>query len=98
MFQQIYNTSHSFCFFITDELITAETKITGEDLVRYLTTLIFLPNYAKYQGQYLILITDIFETDAELNIFKDGFYDELRKQGVENALIEVLSNEFSKRR
>jgi len=93
LFQQLYNTPHHFCFILTKEL-TGGDNIDIEELVHFLLTLLFLPNYIRYKGSCLLLLEGNIDTFAALNAFRDELSEELNKQVTKEVIIDFLDATF----
>ncbi|MES1220823.1 MAG: hypothetical protein ABUT20_35310 [Bacteroidota bacterium] len=96
-FEQLYQSPRQFCFAISAPIIRDNEKSMSEEFISFLTTSLFLPTYLKHKLDYLLLLSDDFETGAELDAFKNKLAKELSMQGIKEIVIEsVNENQFSK--
>src|SRR6185295_4469308 len=93
LFEYLYRSDHKFCFLIGSEV--AELSQEGmEILVNLVTSFLFLPNYIKHNGNYVLLLDNCSKT-AESKAFKERLKQTLQKQVVtEISIVDINKDQL----
>lgn len=91
LFQQLHNTEHLFCFTIHPGLVDLHRGLSKQSLVHHLTTFLFLPNYFRFKGKFVIIVEGKIDSDAFEHRLKSDLTTELGKQGIDNIVFVALS-------
>jgi hypothetical protein len=89
MFQILSRSKHRFCFCIPATL-THYPKFIREEVTQALIRLIFLPNYVRINQKHVFFSEKASEENKAFEAPKKEFYSGLRKQGINEFIVETL--------
>ena len=89
IFQTLLRSKHQFCLYIPFELTRYRTLIK-EEIIQTIIRLLFLPNYVRINQQHVFFIEKVREEDKTFDGLKAEFYSELRKQGINDFIVEAI--------
>jgi len=93
LFECLYRSDHKFCFLIRSDNIDPSQE-GMEALVNLVTSFLFLPNYIKYNGNYLLLLDNRLMT-VEFTVSKERLKQTLQKQVVsEISVVDINSDQL----
>jgi hypothetical protein len=93
LFECLYRSDHKFCFLIGPD--NSDLSQEGmEVLVNLVTSFLFLPNYIKHNGSYVLLLNKCVKT-LESKIFKERLKQNLQKQVVtEISIVDINTDQL----
>lgn len=95
VFQTLSKSKTRFCFYIPFQLTRDSHKFFQEETFRHLIRLLFLPNSLRV-GHKVVFFTEKLGTESKgFEDFKKKFFSELRKQGINEFIVEALNREGS---
>ena len=90
LFQLLMNSKNTFCFCITKKFVEYNIKFIKEEVIQNLIRLLFLPNYMRLNGSFVFFIE---QENEKLHSVKEIFFDQLKKQGINEVIFEPLKYE-----
>ncbi len=90
VFQTLLSSENRFCFYIPSELTQYSNMFIKEEVIKNLVRLLFLPNYMRVDGNYIFFIDEADEKNKGIDLLANEFHNELKKQGINDILFEVL--------
>jgi len=92
LFETLLHSNNKFSFFIGNNLKQYDKLFIKEEIIRHFVRLLFLPNYLKTNNRHTFFIGPE-EIPGSLDAIKDEFYIELKKQGINITLSEMVDAE-----
>jgi hypothetical protein len=90
LFQILQQSKQRFCLYIPFELTKRDSTFIKEEILQNIVRLLFLPNYLRIEGKYLFFIDKPEEDVNSADVLKNQFESELKKQGINDIIIESL--------
>lgn len=90
LFQTLLSSQNRFCFCIPFKLTEYSNQYIKEEIVQNITRLLFLPNYVRINEKYIFFIERDPEKNKSPELLKNEFHDELKKQGINDIIFEIL--------
>jgi len=94
LFEALFKTTNKFCFCIPSALAGIDSKTLKEEIIQNIVRLLFLPNYIRIQEQPVFFIEAVEEKSPEFEQLVIDVFDELKKQGIKNVIVEELKPGF----
>jgi hypothetical protein len=89
-FQLLLHSTNHFCFYIPPELLRYDDKFIKEEVIENIVRFLFLPNYIRLNGKYVFFMERKKEENKTLELIKNEFQTELKKQGINEIVIEMI--------
>lgn len=90
-FQTLVKSKSHFCFYISFQLAEHSDKFFKEENFRNIIRLLFLSNYLRIDDKVIFFIENGNVEKEAFNKLKNKFYIELRKQGINEFIVETLN-------
>ena len=97
VFQTLVKSGSHFCFYIPFQLTRDSHKFFQEETFRHLIRLLFLPNSVRLDHKIVLFTEKLGAESIGFEDFKKKFFSELRKQGINEVIVEALKPEGSLR-
>ena len=95
VFQTLVKSKSHFCFYIPFQLTRDSHKFFQEEIFRDIVRLLFLANSLRVEHRIVFFTEKTGEESKRFEDFKKKFFSELRKQGINEFIVEALNPEAS---
>jgi len=95
IFQTLVKSKSHFCFYIPFQLTRDSHKFFQEEIFRDIVRLLFLANSLRVEHKIVFFTEKTGEESKRFEDFKRNFFSELRKQGINEFIVEALRLESS---
>ena len=95
IFQILFESKNRFCFYIPVELTLDSGTFIKKETIQNIFTFLFLPNYLRINQKHIIFVEKSSQANEAYERLKDEFYNELRKQGINDFIAELIETEPS---
>lgn len=93
IFEELHASGIRFCFLITKNLTTS-VEVSINNMLQFLLAFLFLPNYIKHTGRYLILFERTAEITSHLSDIESDLCREINAQLTRDVIADLLVNNF----
>jgi hypothetical protein len=87
--QVLLRSKNRFCFYIPLEL-TRHSKFIKGQIIQNIVRFLFLPNYVRIDHKHVFFTEKVNEENKAFEELKLEFYSELRKQGINDFIVEAV--------
>ena len=90
VFQTLLKSESHFCFYIPFQLTRRSDKFFKEETFRNIIRLLFLPNYLRVDQKIVFFSEKVNVEEKVFEDLKNEFYVQLKKQGINDFIVEAL--------